>query len=131
MRTPRSTPTHSPAALPLPLLHRPHTRPIQPTRPPRPTPSRTHTPHTHTQVPAAGLWQISATVFAIEVYRIRRVIRGENEPGDLGLGQGGFNPFGFNYSEEEYREKQVGVRDACVRGAAGDCDLEVMSCHGH
>jgi hypothetical protein len=25
----------------------------------------------------------------------------------LGLGQTGFNPFGFDYSEEEYFEKQV------------------------
>jgi hypothetical protein len=25
----------------------------------------------------------------------------------MGLGQGGFNPFNFNYSEEEYRAKQV------------------------
>lgn len=60
-----------------------------------------------TSVPEAGLWQIAAAVFAIEVYRIQRVVRGDKEAGDLGLGQGGFNPFGFNYSDEEYFEKQV------------------------
>lgn len=58
-------------------------------------------------VPEAGLWQIAAAVFAIEVYRINRVVRGDKAAGDLGLGQGGFNPFGFNYSDEEYFEKQV------------------------
>ena len=34
-------------------------------------------------------------------------ISGDKAPGDLGLGQTGFNPFGFKYSEEEYFEKQV------------------------
>lgn len=61
------------------------------------------------QVPAAGLWQIAGAVTAIELFRINRVIRGDKEPGDLGLGQGEgrWNPFGFKYSEEEYFEKQV------------------------
>lgn len=62
-----------------------------------------------TTVPAAGLWQIAATVGAIELFRVNRVIRGDKEAGDLGLGQGEgrWNPFGFNYSEEEYAEKQL------------------------
>lgn len=58
-------------------------------------------------VPAAGLWQISLVIFGIELARIKRIIRGDKNPGDLGLGQTGFNPFGFKYSEEEYFEKQV------------------------
>ncbi|KAG5177923.1 light harvesting complex protein [Tribonema minus] len=58
-------------------------------------------------VPDAGLWQIAATIFAVEVFRINRVVRGGAEPGDLGLGQGGLNPFGFNYTEEEYKTKQL------------------------
>lgn len=58
-------------------------------------------------VPASGLIQISIAIFFIEVQRIKRVIRGDKEPGDLGLGQGGFNPFGFNYTPEEYKEKQL------------------------
>lgn len=62
-----------------------------------------------TTVPAAGLKQIALAAFAVEVFRIRRVIRGDAEAGDLGLGQGEgrWNPFGFNYTEEEYREKQL------------------------
>ena len=58
-------------------------------------------------VPAAGLWQISLVIFGIELNRIKRIINGDKAPGDLGLGQTGFNPFGFKYSEEEYFEKQV------------------------
>jgi len=60
-------------------------------------------------VPAGGLWQIAALTFAIEYWRIQRVIRGDKEPGDLGLGQGEgrWNPFGFKYTEEEYFEKQT------------------------
>lgn len=58
-------------------------------------------------VPAAGLWQIAFVIYAIELCRVKRVIRGDKEPGDLGLGQTGWNPFKFDYSEEEYFEKQV------------------------
>jgi len=58
-------------------------------------------------VPAAGLWQIAIAIFVVEVIRIKRVIQGDKNPGDLGLGQTGFNPFGFKYTEEEYFEKQV------------------------
>eukprot|EP00596_Hydrurales_sp_CCMP1899_P006240 CAMPEP_0119041996 /NCGR_PEP_ID=MMETSP1177-20130426/14276_1 /TAXON_ID=2985 /ORGANISM="Ochromonas sp, Strain CCMP1899" /LENGTH=220 /DNA_ID=CAMNT_0007008481 /DNA_START=123 /DNA_END=785 /DNA_ORIENTATION=+ len=60
-----------------------------------------------TTVPAEGLWQISLIIFGIELQRTKRCIRGDKEPGDLGLGQTGFNPFKFDYSEEEYFEKQV------------------------
>jgi hypothetical protein len=60
-----------------------------------------------TTVPAEGLWQISLIIFGIELARTKRIIRGDKSPGDLGLGQTGFNPFGFKYSEEEYFEKQV------------------------
>jgi hypothetical protein len=61
------------------------------------------------QVPQAGLWQIAVTIGAIEFWRINRVIRGEKEPGDLGLGQGEgrWNPFGFNYDEDEYKAMQT------------------------
>jgi hypothetical protein len=60
-----------------------------------------------TTVPAAGLWQIAFFIFAVELNRIKRVIKGDKAPGDLGLGQTGWNPFGFNYTPEEYFEKQV------------------------
>jgi Chlorophyll A-B binding protein len=60
-------------------------------------------------VPDAGLWQIAAAISAVEVFRIGRVIRGDREAGDLGLGQGEgrWNPFGLNYSEEEYETKRL------------------------
>lgn len=57
--------------------------------------------------PSDGLWHIFATTAIIEIYRSQRIILGDKEPGDLNLGQGGWNPFGFNYTPEEYREKQV------------------------
>lgn len=60
-----------------------------------------------TAVPQEGLWQISLVIFGIELARIKRIIRGDKAPGDLGLGQTGFNPFNFDYTEEEYFEKQV------------------------
>jgi len=60
-----------------------------------------------TTVPAAGLWQIAFAIFAVEINRVKRVIQGDKAPGDLGLGQTGFNPFNFQYTEEEYFEKQV------------------------
>ena len=60
-----------------------------------------------TTVPEEGLWQIALVIFGIELARTKRIIRGDKEPGDLGLGQTGFNPFGFKYTPEEYREKQV------------------------
>lgn len=60
-----------------------------------------------TTVPAEGLWQITLIIFGIELARTKRIIRGDKAPGDLGLGQTGFNPFNFKYSEEEYFEKQV------------------------
>jgi hypothetical protein len=46
-------------------------------------------------------------IFGIELARLKRVIKGDKEPGDLGLGQTGFNPFNFQYTEEEYFEKQT------------------------
>mmetsp|Transcript_3189 Transcript_3189/g.3455 ORF Transcript_3189/g.3455 Transcript_3189/m.3455 type:complete len:249 (-) Transcript_3189:1445-2191(-) len=58
-------------------------------------------------VPQEGLWQIALVIFGIELARIKRVIQGDKNPGDLGLGQTGFNPFNFKYTEEEYFEKQV------------------------
>jgi hypothetical protein len=43
----------------------------------------------------------------VECFRVSRCIIGDKAVGDLGLGQGGYNPFNFNYSPEEYFEKQV------------------------
>jgi len=58
-------------------------------------------------VPATGLGQIVLAILAIELFRVQRVFFEGKPAGDLGLGQGGWNPFNFAYSEEEYFEKQV------------------------
>jgi len=60
-----------------------------------------------TTVPEGALWQIAVAIFGVELVRIQRCINGDKGPGNLGLGQGGYNPFNFNYTEEEYFEKQV------------------------
>jgi len=60
-----------------------------------------------TSVPEGCLWQIAVFVFGLELARIKRNIKGDKAPGDLGLGQTGFNPFNFKYTPEEYFEKQV------------------------
>jgi len=59
--------------------------------------------------PAAGLVQIAFGIFALEYFRIKRVIQGDAAAGDLGLGQGEgrWNPFKFNYSPEEYKTMQT------------------------
>lgn len=58
-------------------------------------------------VPQWGIVQIAVFIGALEAQRYRKCIAGDNAAGDVGLGQGGFNPFGFDYTEEEYFEKQV------------------------
>mmetsp|Transcript_115797 Transcript_115797/g.327552 ORF Transcript_115797/g.327552 Transcript_115797/m.327552 type:complete len:251 (-) Transcript_115797:208-960(-) len=58
-------------------------------------------------VPRESIGQIILGIFAVECFRIQRVIFEGKPAGDLGLGQGGWNPFGFDYTEEEYAEKQL------------------------
>ncbi|CAM9891455.1 unnamed protein product [Chrysoparadoxa australica] len=60
-------------------------------------------------VPPALTLGVVFVMGMVETHRIRRVILGDRPAGDLGLGQGDdhFNPFGFKYSPEEYKEKQL------------------------
>lgn len=62
-------------------------------------------------IPFIGTIQILTFMVCLEFRRIRIIQReGSNyQPGDFkwGQGEGRWNPFGFNYSEEEYRAKQV------------------------
>lgn len=63
-------------------------------------------------IPNAGGIQIVVTLLILETIRLNRSIRNpDGVPGDIGLGQGEgrWNPFNFNYSEEEYAEKQLQV----------------------
>ena len=63
-------------------------------------------------VPQLALLQIFAFMSFLEIRRIN-IIQEEGEnymPGDLRVGQGEgerWNPFGLNYSEEDYEEKQL------------------------
>lgn len=62
-------------------------------------------------VPRLALLQIFLMMSLLEIYRIN-IIKEDGEdykPGDLRLGQGDnrWNPFGLNYSPEEYEAKQL------------------------
>ena len=59
------------------------------------------------KAPQWGFVQMAMFVGAFEYQRYRKCIVGDNAAGDVGLGQGGFNPFGFDYTEEEFAEKQL------------------------
>jgi len=61
------------------------------------------------KVPGLALLQIFLFMTFLEVRRIN-IIKEEGEnysPGDLRIGQGGYNPFGLDYSPDEYAEKQL------------------------
>merc|ERR1711939_141008 len=54
---------------------------------------------------------ILAFMASLEVYRVNKLKDPSYVPGDLSLGQGPgrWNPFGFDYTPEEYAEKQLQV----------------------
>lgn len=58
-----------------------------------------------------GVWQVIAFMGFVDLFRIQRIrsLGSSYTPGDYGWGQGEgrFNPFGFNYTPEQYYEKQV------------------------
>jgi len=60
-------------------------------------------------IPGAGWLQILAFMSSLEILRLNRLKDPAYMPGDLGLGQGEgrWNPFGFEYSEAEYADKQL------------------------
>merc|ERR1712146_79269 len=58
-------------------------------------------------VPQWGIVQIVILIGGLENQRFQKCIKGDNAAGDVGLGQGVFNPFGFAYTQEEYEEKQL------------------------
>jgi hypothetical protein len=62
-------------------------------------------------IPFIGTIQILVFMVCLEFRRIRIIQReGANyQPGDFkwGQGEGRWNPFGFDYTEEEYRQKQI------------------------
>jgi len=60
-------------------------------------------------VPVLATIQIIAFMSLLEVRRIKIILEeGSNyEPGFNRIGQGGYNPFGLNYSPEAYEEKRL------------------------
>jgi len=60
-------------------------------------------------IPSAGWLQILGFMASLEILRLNRLTSPDYIPGDLGLGQGEgrWNPFGFEYTAEEYEEKQL------------------------
>jgi hypothetical protein len=61
------------------------------------------------ETPYGGVWQVIAFMGCVDLWRINRMrtLGSAYTPGDFGWGQGGYNPFGFKYTPEEYFEKQV------------------------
>jgi len=71
--------------------------------------SNTNPIEAFSQVPGLALLQIFLFATFLEIKRIG-IIREEGAnftPGDLRIGQTGWNPFGLNYSPEEYQEKRL------------------------
>jgi hypothetical protein len=88
-------------------------------------------------VPKAGWYQILAFMVSLEVLRLNRLKDPDYIPGDLGLGQGPgrWNPFGFEYTAEEYAEKQLQEIKHCrlamlgivgLASKASDTDIGVL-----
>jgi hypothetical protein len=73
--------------------------------------SNTNPLEAFSQVPGAAILQIFLFMSGLEFYRIS-IIREEGaayQPGDLriGQGEGRWNPFGLDYTPEEYEEKRL------------------------
>jgi len=88
-------------------------------------------------VPKAGWYQILAFMVSLEALRLNRLKDPDYIPGDLGLGQGPgrWNPFGFEYTAEEYAEKQLQEIKHCrlamlgivgLASKASDTDIGVL-----
>ena len=76
------------------------------------------------QIPTAGWLQIIATIGFIEKFHIEKLMNGSAGTGDIGLGQrSDYNPFGFNYSDEEYEEKQLQELKHCRRAMLASAGL--------
>jgi len=78
----------------------------------------------------AGAWpQILAFMASLEILRLNRLKNPDYIPGDLGLGQGPgrWNPFGFDYTPEEYAEKQLQEIKHCRLAMLGIVGLAAKS----
>jgi len=83
------------------------------------------------KAPTAAFTQIVIAAIFIEFRRVQ-IIKEEGSsriPGDLKLGQTGFNPFNLDYSPEEYREKQVQEIKHCRLAMLGATGLWLQACN--
>ena len=80
-------------------------------------------------IPNAGWYQILAFMASLEVYRVNKLKDPSYVPGDLSLGQGPgrWNPFGFDYTPEEYAEKQLQEIKHCRLAMLGIIGLAAKS----
>ena len=80
-------------------------------------------------IPNAGWYQILAFMASLEVYRVNKLKDPAYVPGDLSLGQGPgrWNPFGFDYTPEEYAEKQLQEIKHCRLAMLGIIGLAAKS----
>jgi len=81
------------------------------------------------QIPSAAWTQILAFMASLEILRINRLKDPDYMPGDLGLGQGEgrWNPFRFDYTPEEYEEKQLQELEHCRLAMLGIVGLAAKS----
>eukprot|EP00629_Pelagomonadales_sp_RCC1024_P006429 CAMPEP_0119259668 /NCGR_PEP_ID=MMETSP1329-20130426/397_1 /TAXON_ID=114041 /ORGANISM="Genus nov. species nov., Strain RCC1024" /LENGTH=243 /DNA_ID=CAMNT_0007259065 /DNA_START=34 /DNA_END=765 /DNA_ORIENTATION=+ len=80
-------------------------------------------------IPKAGWYQILAFMVGCEVWRVNKLKDPAYMPGDSGLGQGEgrWNPFGFDYTPEEYAEKQLQELKHCRLAMLGIVGLAAKS----
>mmetsp|Transcript_13167 Transcript_13167/g.42890 ORF Transcript_13167/g.42890 Transcript_13167/m.42890 type:complete len:245 (-) Transcript_13167:1170-1904(-) len=80
-------------------------------------------------IPSGAWLQILAFMSSLEILRLNRLKNPDYIPGDLGLGQGEgrWNPFGFNYTPEEYEEKQLQELNHCRVAMLGMVGLAAKS----
>lgn len=72
-------------------------------------------------VPKLALLQIFLLMTFLEVRRIKIIFEegADFQPGDLRIGQTGWNPFGLDYSPEEYEEKRLQELKHCRLAMVG------------
>lgn len=81
------------------------------------------------QIPSLAWIQILLFMASLEILRINRLKNPDYIPGDLGLGQGEgrWNPFGFDYTPEEYEAKQLQEIKHCRLAMLGIVGLAAKS----
>mmetsp|Transcript_1043 Transcript_1043/g.1299 ORF Transcript_1043/g.1299 Transcript_1043/m.1299 type:complete len:240 (-) Transcript_1043:103-822(-) len=81
------------------------------------------------QIPGAAWPQILVFMSVLEIVRLNRIKNPNYMPGDFGLGQGEgrWNPFNFEYTPEQYEEKQLQEIKHCRLAMLGIVGLAFKS----